>query len=81
MVVRVFLLGTYFDYMDVEMKERDDEFELWWRGEDEEFRDELRKKDAKRVWNAAFKAGGARPWWSINQAQLAAINKNLGGEK
>jgi len=42
------------------MKERDDEFELWWRGEDEEFRDELRKKDAKRVWNAAFKEGGRR---------------------
>jgi hypothetical protein len=30
------------------MKERDSEFELWWRGEDEEFRDELRKRDAKR---------------------------------
>jgi hypothetical protein len=62
-------------------KERDDEFELWWRGEDEEFRDELRKKDAKRIWDAAFKEGGRMPWWSINQEQWAVLNKKLGGKK
>ncbi len=62
-------------------KERDDEFELWWRGEDEEFRDELRKKDAKRVWNAAFKEGGRRPWYTITQAQWDVLNEKLGGVK
>ena len=63
------------------MNERDSEFKLWWDDEDEEFRDELRKKDAKRVWDAAFKAGGAQPWWSINQEQWAVLNKKLGGGK
>jgi hypothetical protein len=62
-------------------KERDDEFELWWRGEDEEFRDELRKKDAKRVWNAAFKEGGRRPWYTITPVQWEVLNEKLGGLK
>ena len=59
-------------------KERDNEFELWWRGEDDEFRDELRKRDAKRVWDAAFKAGGYQPWWSITREQWAVLNEKLG---
>lgn len=57
------------------------DFELWWRGEDEEFRDNIRKKDAKRIWNAAYKAGGHRPWWTINQEQWAVLNKKLGDAK
>ena len=69
------------------MKERDDAFEAWWKIEDDELpwfiklRDDVRKKDAKRIWDAAFKAGGAQPWWSINQEQWAVLNKKLGGEK
>jgi hypothetical protein len=62
------------------MKERDADFELWWRGEDEEFRNLPSKKDAKRIWDAAFKAGGAQPWWSITQEQWAVLNKKFGGE-
>jgi hypothetical protein len=60
---------------------KNQDFELWWRGEDEEFRDELRKKDAKRVWDAAYKAGGAQPWWSTTREQWAVLNKKLGGGK
>jgi hypothetical protein len=56
------------------------DFELWWRNEDEDFRDELRKKDARRVWDAAYRAGGAQPWWSITQEQWAVLNKKFGGE-
>jgi hypothetical protein len=42
-------------------KERDDAFEAWWKIEDDELpwfiklRDDVRKKDAKRIWDAAFK--------------------------
>ena len=62
------------------MNEKDGDFELWWRNEDEDLRDELRKKDARRVWDAAYRAGGARPWWSITQEQWAVLNKKFGGE-
>ncbi len=55
----------------------DNDFELWWCGEDDKFRDGLCKKDAKRVWGAGFKAGGAQPWWTINQEQLAVLNKHF----
>jgi hypothetical protein len=40
-------------------KERDDAFEAWWKIEDDELpwfiklRDDVRKKDAKRIWDAA----------------------------
>ena len=57
------------------------DFELWWRGEDQEFRDDIRKKDAKRIWNAAYRAGGHRPWWTITQGQWAVLNKHIGGGK
>ena len=68
-------------------KERDDAFEAWWKIEDHELpwfiklRDDVRKKDAKRIWDAAFKEGGRMPWWSINQEQWAVLNKKLGGVK
>jgi hypothetical protein len=62
------------------MNQRDSEFELWWNDEDNEFvRDRVFKKDAKEIWDSAFKAGGARPWWSITQEQWAVLNKKLGG--
>ena len=57
------------------------DFELWWRGEDQEFRDDIRKKDAKRIWNAAYREGGYRPWWTITQEQWAVLNKKLGGRE
>lgn len=60
---------------------KDDDFELWWRGEDDSFRDNIRKKDAKRIWNAAYRAGGHRPWWTITQEQWAVLNKKIGGGK
>jgi hypothetical protein len=63
------------------MNERDADFEMWWCDEDEEFRDELRKRDAKRVWDAAYKAGGVQPWWSITQDQWAVLSKKFGGGK
>jgi hypothetical protein len=64
------------------MKERDSEFELWWYDEDNEFvRDRVDKRDAKAIWNAAFKIGGNRPWWSINQTQWAVLNEKFRGEK
>jgi hypothetical protein len=63
------------------MNELDADFEMWWSDQDDEFRDELRKKDARRVWDAAFKAGGAQPWWTINQEQWAVLSKKLGGGK
>lgn len=60
---------------------KDGDFELWWRNEDEDFRDGLRKKDAKRIWDAAYRAGGAQPWWLISQEQWAVLNNKFGGEK
>jgi hypothetical protein len=64
------------------MNERDSEFELfWWNDEDNEVRDRVFKKDAKAIWDSAFKAGGARPWWSITREQWAVLNKKLGGKK
>jgi hypothetical protein len=63
------------------MNERDADFEMWWSDQDYKFRDDIRKKDANRIWNAGFKAGGKRPWWSINQEQWAVLSKKLGGEK
>lgn len=57
------------------------DFELWWRGEDQEFRDDIRKRDAKRIWDAAFKVGGHRPWWTITQEQWAVLNEKFGGDK
>jgi hypothetical protein len=63
------------------MKERDADFELWWRNNLEEgMPTVVRKTDAMRIWNAAFKAGGAQPWWSITQEQWAVLNKKFGGE-
>ena len=59
-------------------KERDDAFEAWWRGEDEEFRDELRKKDAKRIWDVAFKEGGRMPWHSVTKEQLITLFNHHG---
>lgn len=63
------------------MNERDSDFELWWRDQDDEFRDDIRKKDAKRIWNAGFKLGGKRPWWTITQDQWVVLSKNFGGGK
>lgn len=64
------------------MNERDYEFKLWWNDDDNEFvRDRVYKEDAKEIWNSAFKAGGARPWWSINQAQWAVLNKQFGDKE
>lgn len=68
-------------------KERDDAFESWWEIEDDKLpwfiklRDDVRKQDAKRIWDAAFKAGGASPWWSITQTQWAVLNEKLGDMK
>jgi hypothetical protein len=63
------------------MNERDADFEMWWSDQDDKFRDDIRKKDANRIWNAGFKAGGKRPWWTITQEQWAVLNKKLGGGK
>ena len=64
------------------MNERDSEFELWWKDEDNEFvRDRVERRDAKAIWDAAFKIGGHRPWWSINQTQWAVLNEKFRGEK
>lgn len=68
-------------------KERDDAFETWWKIEDDELpwfiklRDDVRKKDAKRIWDAAFKEGGRSPWYTITQAQFDVLNEKLGGNK
>lgn len=64
------------------MSERDNEFELWWKDEDNKFmRDRIYRQDAEEIWDAAFKLGGARPWWSITQEQWAVLNDKFGGEK
>jgi hypothetical protein len=44
-------------------------------------RDDVRKKDAKRIWDAAFKEGGRSPWYTITQAQFDVLNEKLGGVK
>ena len=33
-----------------------------------------------KFYEMAFRAGGARPWWSITQEQWAVLNKKFGGE-
>jgi hypothetical protein len=34
-----------------------------------------------KLYEMAFRAGGARPWWSITQEQWAVLNKKFGGEE
>jgi len=64
------------------MNERDKAFEEWFNSDD---KDHMRygtpEEEAKRIWDAAFKAGGAQPWWSINQTQWAVLDKKFRGEK
>ena len=65
-------------------KKRDDAFEAWWKIEDEslpwfiELHDDVRKKDAKRIWDAAFKEGGRLPWHSVTKEQLIALFNHHG---
>ena len=60
------------------MNEKDGDFELWWRNNLEEgLPTNVRKTDAKRIWNAAYRAGGAQPWWSITQEQRAILHKRF----
>ena len=65
-------------------KERDDAFESWWKIEDDELpwfiklRDDVRKKDAKRIWDAAFKEGGRMPWHSVTKEQLITLFNHHG---
>lgn len=64
------------------MNNKDSDFEIFWRNNLEEgMPTVVRKTDAKRIWNAAYKAGGAQPWWSISQEQWTVLNKKFGGEE
>ena len=68
-------------------KERDKAFESFWNIENNDepwfvkLMDDVRKKDAKRIWDAAFKEGGRSPWYTITQAQFDVLNEKLGGVK
>jgi hypothetical protein len=65
-------------------KERDKSFELFWHvdGDDpvsiHQLRDNVKKKDAKAIWDAAFKEGGRMPWHSVTKEQLIALFNHHG---
>lgn len=68
-------------------KERDDVFEIWWKIEDDDLlwfiklRGNVRKKDAKRIWDIAFQEGGRNPWYMVTREQLHVLNEKLGDKK
>ena len=60
-------------------KERDEAFETWWDDEDNFFvSGRMLKKDAKAIWDAAFKEGGYQPWWSVTREQLHVLFNEYG---
>ena len=65
-------------------KERDKAFESFWNIENDDepwfvkLMDDVRKKDAKRIWDAAFKEGGRMPWNTVTKEQLIVLFNHHG---
>lgn len=57
----------------------DNDFEMWWEEEDNIFRNEEFKEQVKRIYSAGYKAGGLRPWYKINKAQLSVLVQTMQG--
>ena len=69
------------DAYEKRMAEMDQEFEAWWREEDdtdEPFFYGVSREVAHEIWRVAYRAGGHRPWTQINPTQLAVLRKMLG---
>lgn len=68
-------------------KDSDKAFEAFWHTDDDDpvelhqMRDNVKKKDAKLIWDAAFKAGGHRPWYTLTAEQWQTLNDMHGGNR
>ena len=57
----------------------DEDFELWWEEEGNIFRNEEFKEQIKTIYSAGHRAGGLRPWYKINKAQLSVLMQTMQG--
>lgn len=58
-------------------QERDRHFDEWWESDENDFLGLVDIDVAKEIWNAAYRAGGKQPWWTINVEQLKVLMKEM----
>lgn len=58
-------------------QERNRHFDEWWESDENDLLGLVDIDVAKEIWNAAYRAGGKQPWWTINVEQLKVLMKEM----